>query len=190
MKPASLHIQKFDDFLPPEDFAQSVLFAKSIRWGFGWVSNNLKAAPDQSKYWHVDFDGRVPSNNTKSVIDKVTDPFIQKMWQRLTEGPCRGHTLIRCYANAHTYGVPGSPHTDRREDGYWSFVYYANDRWDPAWAGETVFYDRTGDLCHASLPRPNRLVAFPSNIVHAARPVEQHCTFLRMCYVFKTKAPV
>ena len=188
MNPASLQIQKFDDFLPPDELARSIEFAKSIRWRFGWTSTGSKTV-EQSKYWHVDFDGHVDSQNTDSVVDLLTDPFIRDLWQRLAQGPCRGHTPIRCYANGHTYGVPGAPHIDRKQDGYWSLVFYANARWDPAWAGETVFYDRTGDLCHASLPRPNRLVVFPSNIVHAARPVEQHCTSLRMCYVFKTKAP-
>jgi hypothetical protein len=185
--PATEQIQKFDDFLPPDLFAESIEFARSIRWRYGWTSTRDKSV-EQSMYWHVDFDGKPPSTNVRSVAEKLEPPFIRALWERLSAGPFHGHTLVRCYANGHTYGVAGAPHIDRKQDGFWSLVFYAGEEWQPAWAGETVFFDRTGDICNVSLPRPNRLVVFPSNILHAARGVERFCPALRICFVFKTRA--
>ena len=140
-------------------------------------------------YWHHDFDGKPPSHNNECVAGQLESPFIRSMWSRLADGPFHGHTLIRCYANGHTFGVAGAPHVDRRQDGYWSLVFYAVPEWQPGWSGETVFFDRTGDILGVSQPRPNRLVVFPSNVLHAARGVERFCPALRVCFVFKTRAP-
>lgn len=96
---------------------------------------------------------------------------------------------MRCYANAHTFGIEGYPHTDSRKPGNVTTIFYINPQWKPEWAGETVFINDLGDIAHAVLPRPGRAVVFDGTIVHSARAVTRLCPALRVTLMFKTRAP-
>jgi len=105
----------------------------------------------------------------------------------LSAGLLRGHRLIRCYANGHTYGCDGAGHTDAKEPHNYTSVYYPHKFWRPDWAGETVFFnpDKT-DIIGCVYPKPNRMVVFDGRIPHVARGVSRICPALRVTLMFKT----
>ena len=86
----------------------------------------------------------------------------------------RGHYLLHCYANSHTYGVEGSPHTDvvdaSQVDNF-TAVLYLNPVWKKEWAGELVLFNSAGGTVCAVMPRPGRAALTPGDVVHAARGV-------------------
>lgn len=96
---------------------------------------------------------------------------------------------MRCYANAHTFGVEGYPHVDSRKPGNYTTIFYINPVWKPEWAGETIFMNDLGDIAHAVLPKPGRMVLFDGRIIHAARAVTRICPAMRVTLMFKTRAP-
>jgi len=57
-------------------------------------------------------------------------------------------------------------HTDRHHESSLTFLYYMNGFWHPEWGGETIFCNDTGEPEIAVACKPNRIVVFPSNIVH------------------------
>lgn len=98
--------------------------------------------------------------------------------------------LIRCYANAHTYGVDGYFHCDSDRPDEVTAVLYICKEWDRDWAGETVIVrDQIvdGSAFMAVLPAPNRLLVIPSDAMHCARAVSRKCTGLRTTMVFKLR---
>jgi hypothetical protein len=104
----------------------------------------------------------------------------------------RGHYLLRCYANAHTYGVEGYPHTDivdaSQVDNYTAVV-YLNPVWKKEWAGELVLFNAAGDTLCGILPKAGRAALIPGDIVHAARGVSRQCPAVRICVAFKSRLP-
>ena len=112
---------------------------------------------------------------------------ILQAWNTIREKHLNDHILIRCYVNAHTYGTDGYFHTDSKRSDEVTAVLYLNEAWDPDWGGETVFLDSSREIAFASLPRPNRLVAFRSDVEHAARGVSRKCTTLRKTVVLKAR---
>jgi hypothetical protein len=93
-------------------------------------------------------------------------------------------SLMRCYTNAHTYGVEGYPHTDSKRTADQTVVLYLNHYWRREWGGETVLYDGQ-DIAHAEIPYYNRALMFPGIAWHAAKGVSRICTDLRMTLMFK-----
>lgn len=181
----SYQLLRFDDFLPDPQAEALANAARTLPWQFGWKSNANMAGG----HWHVDLDGGTRTDNDAEVAQLLTHELARTLWATAAAGPMQGHTLVRAYANAHTYGIGGNAHMDRRDDGYWSLVYYAVPEWRPQWCGETVFLDHAGDIAWSCLPRPNRAIVFPANVMHAARAVDRDCHQLRVCIVLKTRAP-
>ena len=114
---------------------------------------------------------------------------IRDLWLKLKQEHLSGHALVRCYANAHTFGVEGYPHVDSRKPGNYTTIFYVNPMWKPEWAGETVFLNDMGDIAHAVLPKPGRMVMFDGRITHAARGLTRICPAMRVTLMFKTRAP-
>ena len=107
---------------------------------------------------------------------------------RLADTVFRGHTLMRCYANAHAYGGDGTLHTDSTDPDSRTAVYYPHGVWWPNWAGETVVFNADkSDIIAAVYPKPNRMVVFPGCLPHVARGVSRTCPELRIVLVFKTE---
>ena len=114
---------------------------------------------------------------------------IRDLWLKLKDDTLNGHSLVRCYANAHTFGVEGYPHTDSRLPGNYTTIVYINPIWKPEWAGETVFINDLGDITQAVLPKPGRMVVFDGRVMHAARGLSRVCPAMRATLMFKTTAP-
>jgi SM-20-related protein len=179
---------KLENVLAESYRAQIFNLLHSGGWRFGHKSS---AKHDQFSFWHMHFGGHLSSRKqlkydcAEEVKGKA--PLIFAFWHRLSGTVFKGHTLIRCYANAQTYGSDGTTHTDSRADNCYTAVYYPHAFWDPSWGGETVLFNADkSDIIAAIYPRPNRLAIFKSNIPHAARGVSRICPELRITLMFKT----
>ena len=95
-------------------------------------------------------------------------------------------SLLRCYVNAYTFGTDANPHTDSERGNEQTFIVYLNEHWSLSWSGETVIFNESRtNIEHAFMPRFNRYITFPSNRLHAARPISRECSELRIVLVYK-----
>jgi len=178
-----------DDVLPTRQCATLHDFLHEAAWRFGWKS---ASKTDQFSFWHAHFAGHRKAKKEKEYpcADELatTAPLVFEMWEHLHDTVFAGHTLVRCYANAHSYGTDGTIHTDSKKADSHTAVYYPHDEWLPNWAGETViFNDDRSDIIAAVYPRPNRMAIFRGNSPHVARGVSRTCPVLRITLMFKTR---
>jgi SM-20-related protein len=177
-----------DGLLAPEHQRHIDDYLRHGAWDFGWKSARKV---DKYSFWHRHFAGhRNASNETQYPCARELEgsaPLIFALWQQLAATVLEGHTLIRCYANAHTYGSDGTLHTDSKSPHSYTSIYYSHPRWVPNWAGETVIFDADkSDIIAAIHPRPNRLAVFRGVLPHVARGVSRTCPELRITLMFKT----
>jgi len=89
-------------------------------------------------------------------------------------------TVTRTLVNAITaYGLY-HPHDDSGNKDVWSFLYYANMKWDLEWGADTLFLndDRKSVRQHVQ-SLPNRVVIFDATIPHLIRPSTMHAPTFR-----------
>lgn len=147
-------------------------------WTYGWRSHPTIGFG----HWNHDIGGTWSSNGLD--ITHELPEFYQRAWQHLKTNYFPNHTLVRCYANAHTYGVEGYPHQDSARDYDRTIVIYLNNNWRREWGGETMIYSGN-QILHAELPEYNSGLEFKSNLWHCAKPVTRICPELRMTLMFK-----
>jgi 2OG-Fe(II) oxygenase superfamily len=172
--------QVIDNFLP--DYIAEPLFdyVNTLTWSYGWRSNNNMGYA----HWNNDI-AAAGSHNGLDIADQIQDKdAVHSAWHHINSKYLKDFILIRCYANAHTYGVEGYPHTDSVREDDVTVVVYMNKTWRREWGGETVVYD--GDnIVQSSVPRFNRAVLFKGNQHHSARGVTRTCPELRKTLMFK-----
>lgn len=181
-------VQVLDDVVPPELYRQLLDGSMRIGWRFGW---NTPANPNQL-YWHHEVAGGRKSN-VEDRSDVVRKHPVQAFaayqdWLRERVAPAESK-ILRFYLNAHTYGTDGWPHTDCDRPGELTTVLYLTPAWQAGWGGETVVFNQAGDISHAVLPRPNRIISFPSDWLHAPRPLSRAFGGLRVVLVVKMGLP-
>jgi SM-20-related protein len=181
-------LQRIDNLLPAEGHKQIRLLLFRPGWQYGWKSNPTK---DVFSFWHKHFAGaRRPDLEGQYDCDEElsrNSPLLHGLWKFLQRTTLRGHTLVRCYANAQSYGSEGTLHTDSTAADSFTSIYYPGERWAPNWAGETVFFNKEEtDVIDCIYPKPNRLVIFPGTIPHVARGVSRSCPMLRVTLMYKT----
>lgn len=159
-----------DDLVPNELHTAAWEVCAGKGWYFGLGSHG----GDRGRFWKMDLDG---------------DPVFNAIWElarprceALAGAPLR---VVRQYANGHTYGLGGVPHLDDTLPGSFTLLYYPNPEWKVMWEGETVFYNPSGEVRLAVLPRPNRAVFFDSRIPHSGRAPGRLCTELRVTVAYK-----
>lgn len=180
--------QVFDNVLPQQLYDQLVDATRKIGWQFGW------RAPGNSdaRYWHHEV-GFGEKANVEDVSARVREhplkPFVEFMdWLRSNLVPPET-PILRYYLNGHTYGTDGWPHTDTDRTDELTAILYLNPEWRGEWGGETVVFNEHGDIAGSVLPRANRLMTFPSNLLHAPRPLARACGALRVVLVVKLGPP-
>jgi SM-20-related protein len=107
-------------------------------------------------------------------------------WHRLRHAYLSDSVLLHCYLSGYMHGAQGYVHTDPCVDHYTALV-YMNDRWEPDWAGETVFLDERDEIVKSVLPKKNRVVIVPAHFRCADRSVSKKCPVLRKTLIFKTR---
>lgn len=164
-------------------------FEKQVLWEFGSQSDRWKIP---FGHWNHDFLNSDPRNQVDMEQVLINDPrlsLISEIWAKIKKEQLPGHKLVRCYTNAHTYGVEGYPHVDHRSPGNYTTLIYVNPYWTVDWAGETVLVNEIGDIIHSSIPKPGRVLIFDGRITHASRSVSRRCPALRITLMFKSYAP-
>lgn len=159
---------KVYDGLVPEDLLQHAWNALNRPiWGFGLGTFR------ESHYKHARTS--IPMN------DPMVEAFCKIIEPKL---PYKSR-LIGVYANANRTGDADEVHKDGDEPGYPTAILYANPRWEPEWAGETVLYNETKDeFVRSVYPRPGRIVIFDGRIWHNARVPTRHYGGIRVTVVF------
>lgn len=182
-------IALFDNLISKHDLQKTqAYFEENVRWKFGWPQGKA----DPFSHWNCDF-LKVKKNNLEEVTSKLTTneslAALTNIWHSLEQGPLHGHQIIRCYANAHTFGIEGYPHVDvdeKTNPDCFTTIVYINPIWSRDWAGELVIFDDLGEVCFCAAPKPGRVITFPAGMVHAARAVSRSCSAIRVSVVFKT----
>ncbi|MBU3577599.1 DUF6817 domain-containing protein [Polynucleobacter sp. UK-Kesae-W10] len=163
----------------PQELASSL--ASSIAsgsWNHGWRSNTSMGYG----HWNQDL-ANGESWNGLDVSRSLRGPF-KEAWDYISSVHLNKYRLIRCYANAHTHGVEGYPHTDSIRKDDLTLVCYLNREWKREWGGETVIFE--GDnISMAQLPKFNRGILFHGADWHCARGVSRICPELRQTLMFK-----
>ena len=181
-------ITVIDDVLLPHQRKAVLMFLRNCGWRFGWKSNGKR---DAFAFWHVHFAGHKKSQQ-QTKYDCASElaknaPLLFAFWQQLAGTVFQGHTLYRCYANAHAYGSDGTLHTDSKSPHSYTAVYYPHEVWDPSWAGETVIFTKDRpDIERSIYPRGNRMAIFRGDSPHVARGVARICPELRITLMYKT----
>jgi Rps23 Pro-64 3,4-dihydroxylase Tpa1-like proline 4-hydroxylase len=176
-------VQVFDDVVPGELYSELLETVSRLGWQYGWRSFNAMA-----RYWHHEVAGGQKANtqDVTDVVGRHRYPVFTRYveWLRSEVVPAEA-PLLRLYLNAHTYGTDGSPHTDTERGRETTFILFLNQGWKPEYAGETVIFDAAGEIEHAVMPRENRLLVFPSERLHAPRPLSRLFGGLRVVLVGK-----
>jgi hypothetical protein len=171
-------IQNFEKFLPDDIIKSVSTDIERKGWKYGWRSNPALGYA----HWNNDF-ANVIIENGLDIANNLSAPY-STAWAHIKENYFPEYSLIRCYANAHTYGIEGYPHTDSRRNTDLTLVVYLNKQWNRTWGGETMIYNGN-KIEHAELPTYNNAVVFPGNMWHVARGVTRICPSLRLTLMFK-----
>lgn len=189
-------IQVDDDCLPEDLLANVRAVVMGLGFRYGWKSN--ADDPESFGHWNVQI-LNADRHNTEDVTNALRilpAPFIwiSALWNWLQVekfGRVGGQraALLRCYANQHTYGTEGAPHTDSTREGEFTTLLYCNPTWDRRWAGATEIWDAQGEeIERAVMPRPGRLLTFPGTRWHRASSVARACPVARTTLMFKVRA--
>jgi hypothetical protein len=183
-------VQRYDDFFPPDVWSRLLsYFREEAAFRYGWPSDK---SVSEFTHWHLDFLNKAAPKQGDAETSLFSVPAFRAVadaWRYLQGSVLKGHRLVRCYANAHTYGVEGYVHTDALVDSNYTALVYLVSNWQSEWAGETVFLNDIGEIVDAAIPRPNRLLVFDGQQLHAARSLSRACPELRVTLMFKTVAP-
>jgi hypothetical protein len=171
-------IKQIKQCLPVELIDIVEEYVRNSDWKYGWRSNKTVGF----SHWNQDF-GRGGTENTLDISGNLSEPLVT-VWNHLRTQHFPNSILIRCYANAHTFGVEGYPHTDSSRDQDSTVVLYLNKTWRREWGGETMVYNQDS-IAHAELPKYNTALVFPGNQWHVAKPVSRICPELRVTLMFK-----
>ena len=182
------NVQIFDDLLPVDLYRKLLGTLPRIPWRFGW---NTPSNPNH-RYWHHEV-GNGSKSNMEDVSDnvrrhpaKVFAEYQEWLLGALVPPETK---VLRYYLNAHTFGTDGWPHTDTDREEELTTVLSLTSQWKPEWCAATVVFARKKDIEAAVLPRPNRLLAFPSDRLHCPRPLSKAFEGLRVVLVVKLGAP-
>jgi len=171
-------IKTINDLLPVPLIANLDSVIKNTGWNYGWKSNPTVAY----SHWNMGFSQRMRENGidiSSELIGPVADA-----WNYIKTLHFPDHSLLRCYANGHTYGVEGYPHTDSLRLADKTLIVYMNNLWKREWGGETLIYNND-NIVHAELPRRNKALVFPGHMWHTSRGVTRICPELRISLMFK-----
>jgi hypothetical protein len=163
----------------PEELAEQVYgFVAGAPYQYGWPSNK------NIGYSHWNYTIAPGDAHNGLEIAHTLPPLIAQAWDHIQQNYIGEQTLIRCYTNAHTFGVEGYPHTDSEREHDKTIVVYMNHNWRREWGGETMIYNGY-DIVHAELPKFNKGLIFNGNQFHTARSVSRICPKLRRTLMFK-----
>jgi SM-20-related protein len=180
-----------DDALSETDFERLVATVASIPL---YYLNHSEYRDTHELYGHWDYplvivQGERPRDVARELreLDESLEP-IRVAWRKAAKLLPKGSIFVNCYINGYTYGTDGYPHYEvkgERAGEQRTVLFYCCPRWEPAWGGETVFFDNDGDVAASILPRPRRALVFKGDVLHVARAPSRFCPVERRVLVFK-----
>ncbi len=174
-------INIYEDLLDPELLDALGSYVKTAPWKYGWMSRQGTGFP----HWNFEI-VHAGGKNLLSIENKIPINLVP-YWQVIKSFNPAAYP-IRCYANSHTFGVEGYPHTDSTRDNETTYIVYLNPEWKRNWGGETAFYEGE-DIIKSVMPKFGRVVEFSSNIWHCARSVSRICPAQRFTLMIKVRNP-
>ena len=91
----------------------------------------------------------------------------------------------RVIVNAYSHGDSSWLHEDSKEPNHYTVIVYLNPEWDINRGGETIIIGIGGDIIHAALPTPGRVLLFDSRLTHGPRPVSREAPWPRLGVTFQ-----
>jgi len=173
------NIDKIAVCFPPELAQRLHKLIATGTWRYGWRSNKSLGYA----HWNRDFASAGPENGL-DIASSLQNVEIQEAWNYIQSVYFPNTALLRCYANAHTFGIEGYPHTDSNRAHDRTVVVYMNQKWLREWGGETTVYNGD-DVIYTELPKFNKGLIFYGDQFHCARPIGRLCPDLRMTLMFK-----
>ncbi len=174
MDPSPTLIEVLEDIGSEALRAEAWAAVSQKRWFFG----NKSVGKGEPAFWKMDLNGDA-ATNALWLAEK-------SRCEALAQSPL---TVLRQYANGHTFGLGGLPHQDAVMPGFFTLLYYPMLKWDPQWAGQTTFHDPSGEIIRAVLPKPGRAVLFDSRILHAGHAPARAFGGLRVTIAWKLGPP-
>lgn len=148
-------------------------------WKYGWHSNKNTGY----SHWNHSY-VQAGAENGLDMTDEL-DGDVREAWDYIRTLYAKDHILLRCYSNAHTYGVEGYPHKDSNRSVDKTILVYINKDWKKEWGGETVVFDNKEQIIASQLPSYNTGIMFNGDSWHCARPPSRICPELRITLMFK-----
>ncbi len=177
-----------DGFLARHHVAMLFERLNARGWTYGWMADRSSNGP--ARHWHIGLadNGYQAERSCLPELEALSAwSDLLPLWDSIARMLPQGHQPTRVYANAHTYGVDGSLHTDCPPGtGERTALIYLNPVWKPAWGGVTLFTPAESEPLSV-MPKPGRLVIFPGDIPHCACAPMRSCHDLRVTLVFKSK---
>lgn len=171
-------VERVTAVFPPDLAVEISDFVTKSHFSYGWKSTFSVNVPG---HWNSSF-VEASSSNSLDVSDKL-DGLMKRAWEHIAQSYPE-MALLRCYANLHTYGIEGYPHTDSARDSDFTLVTYMNRDWNIMWGGETQLF-KDGEIYFSQLPKFNQGVFFPGKMLHCARGVTRLCQAPRHTLMFK-----
>jgi len=141
----------------------------------------------QFEYSRFETDTEEYDFKTDTYDFKKNDPFlleVQKLfWDKLKNNV--DIIITRLYCNKLLAGDSPTSHYDGPSEADTTVLVYANTQWDHNEGGETLFYNEDKEIVQAIVPKPGRVVIFPANILHSARPPLPYVTKPRYTIAYK-----
>ena len=162
-------IELYQDVLSWEEHVHVYNVLYTGDWKYGRFS---KSVTDGYLFWYCDL------NNNKFFTEEFASKIIEKSGKSLK--------LKNVYANGQTYGLPGVMHKDTDDEDCWTFIYYANPKWEHDWGGATVWL-MENECQQSAIPIPNAGVLFKSTILHCGNEPSRLCKELRISVAFNFK---
>jgi SM-20-related protein len=186
--PQPLRIEIYDDFFEPPEWQALMRLTGDVKWRDGWKSS--RDAPEYTQF-NCDFTGTAAANREEAK-DRIRAEYANALltaWDAIQLRAIRApHALLRCYANLSRYGIDGMPHRDTDKanaEDLTCLLYCVQGPWPLEWGGETVLC-QGDEIVKSVMPRENRLLLFPSSMVHIARGVTRACFEQRIVLVWKS----
>lgn len=152
----------------------------------------------KSNFWHRNFvlDGdlfkhhydqkAVNSNLTHQSLLNQNTPLSQ-IARNFSEQHFNGLAFSRVWINVQGFGEDSALHRDfeRDYDGQSrAAVWYPVPEWSADWGGDFCTFTEDSEIDRAVAIKPNRLVIFDGNPLHAARPISKFCPHRRVAVAF------
>jgi hypothetical protein len=155
------------------------------------------------KYFWGDRSGTPHWNIQINLSDNNTlTKLVADHWNQFKDRFSNVGTLGRIYINGQTYGLEPGVHFDHNEKNEITVINYITDTWNITWGGETVLYNNFASnetypdniekvlylpliVDEAVIPAYNRVLLFPSNQLHVAKPLGRFFTGIRYTLMYK-----